>query len=489
DLNEKSLNDERCKSYAAEAGNKRFLREPNTVSLREKKISNVLTTIKQSMCVDFCFLLDCTESMTSHIDAAKDCILQVVDYVERTNPGIKIWFGFCGYRDHCDYRRLQFYYFTNSYQKFRNYISSKVVADGGGDEPEDVLGGLNPNELESNERPLSGWRPTWTNCRKRAGQDITNNTEEMLCVFRGIIGEFPVYDLSNTDGTLIAKLIQATCSAITTSVAQTSILDKGAEGAYLLRRKERELNKNEPDWHEHSIQTGTIAWFRPPESLANIKERKCFKNSNLSFEKISFKVAPQPFAIGAERYAYFALDVTDTLTNKIVIKEYIHPGVKANYIEQYLEAVEVATITHFLSTQFNLVATRVGVNRKVKFLKVNLLHHNTNGSDMQYNTVESSLDKTKFKRFNVNSGVITEFHSTLEAFAHFTYEYTEGYLVIYDLQGVECPDYFLLTDPAIHCTDTLRFGKTNLGKRGIEKCFLANHKCNTVCQKLGLIKL
>ncbi|CAG8653695.1 6418_t:CDS:1, partial [Dentiscutata heterogama] len=60
------------------------------------------------------------------------------------------------------------------------------------------------------------------------------------------------------------------------------------------------------------------------------------------------------------------------------------------------------------------------------------------------------------------------------------------YLVVYDLQGVDLVNEFLLTDPAIHCVDLLRFGITNLGKSGIQRCFLANHKCNDICKKLKL---
>ncbi|CAG8786531.1 25950_t:CDS:1, partial [Racocetra persica] len=55
----------------------------------------------------------------------------------------------------------------------------------------------------------------------------------------------------------------------------------------------------------------------------------------------------------------------------------------------------------------------------------------------------------------------------LEAFVHYTYEHTGGYLVVSDLQGIESPDQFLLTDPAIHCIDPLRFGKTNLGRNDV----------------------
>src|SRR3989337_1690316 len=101
----------------------------------------------------------------------------------------------------------------------------------------------------------------------------------------------------------------------------------------------------------------------------------------------------------------------------------------------------------------------------------------------QYYTIEPKLEN--FKRFNTNTGIIVEFIPTLEAFAHFTYEYTEGYLVVCDLQGIELTDEFLLTDPAIHCID-LRFGRTNFGERGINECFLANHRCNDICKKLKL---
>ena len=104
----------------------------------------------------------------------------------------------------------------------------------------------------------------------------------------------------------------------------------------------------------------------------------------------------------------------------------------------------------------------------------------------RYFIVEPKLQNAEYKRFNTNTGVITEFRPTLEAFAHFTYEYTKGYLVVCDLQGIELADEFLLTDPAIHCIDTLRFGRTNFGKEGINQLFLANHRCNDICKKLKL---
>ena len=79
------------------------------------------------------------------------------------------------------------------------------------------------------------------------------------------------------------------------------------------------------------------------------------------------------------------------------------------------------------------------------------------------------------------------------AFSHFTYDVTDGYLLVCDLQGISDvaekgkKEIFLLTDPAIHCAKHLRFGKTNLFSVGIEKIF-RKHECNKYCQALGLKK-
>src|ERR1043165_1491224 len=93
--------------------------------------------------VDRCFVMDCTGTMAAHIDAAKNCIIKVAKYMEEMRPSVKIRVGFCGYRDHCDGAdRLQIFPFTDSCARFENNLSG-ISAMGGGDIPEDVLGGLN----------------------------------------------------------------------------------------------------------------------------------------------------------------------------------------------------------------------------------------------------------------------------------------------------------------------------------------------------------
>jgi hypothetical protein len=98
----------------------------------------------------------------------------------------------------------------------------------------------------------------------------------------------------------------------------------------------------------------------------------------------------------------------------------------------------------------------------------------------------------KWIKYNSNGGFINleEYRATLQAFTHWTYECSDKLLMVTDLQGVLAPNRdghmrFHLCDPAIHCTDVLRFTKTNLGPEGF-KLFFNTHKCNDVCRNLKL---
>ncbi|PKY54536.1 kinase-like protein [Rhizophagus irregularis] len=314
---------------------------------------------------------------------------------------------------------------------------------------------------------------------------ITSHTDTMLQIFHNIIGEFPVFDLVGGDPIkLIEKFIKATSSSITYAVSLTSTIGSSSKDIYTLQRKKLDMNPNEPNWNILPLQEGVVMWYHILNTLEELKDPNYFNKSNLFSKSFSFKIASQPFSAGVEKYAYFALDMP---TKKMVMKEYLHVG-QGDLFEKYLEAIEISTIASFLSTEFNLIAKRKNIS-KVNFLNVKLLRCGTIDFCTRYYTIEPRLQNTEYKRFNTNTGVITELRPTLEAFVHFTYEYTKGYLVVCDLQGIEHNDEFLLTDPAIHCIDPLRFGRTNFGKEGIKQLFLANHRCNDICKKLKLNRI
>ncbi|CAG8466429.1 4549_t:CDS:2 [Diversispora eburnea] len=451
--------------------------EEQVIRKRERAILKTLANIECSMDVDLCYVLDCTGSMAKHIAAAKDCILQVTEYIKSTNPSIKIKVGFCGYRDHCDNSRLQIFDFTNSYEEFRTNLAS-VPANGGGDGPEDVLGGLYAaiNQMSWNDGtkilfhigdyPPHGKRFT-TMQDEYPGGDPNGLTAEntMIEVFRSIIGEFLIFELVGGDPIeLINKFVAATTSSITTSVSLTSTIGTRRN----LSQRIIEINKDIPDWDTLTDRKGVTLCYYIPQDVDELKDETFYEKKNLLSKSYHFKIAEQPFAAGVEKYAYYAISTKYNPPRRMVMKGYLRDGTE-NLFEKYLESAEISALTSYFSIKFNMEARGKGIS-SVNFLRVNLVRATFDGRTRYYIT-EPELQGAEFQRFNVNSGVIVKFRPVLEAFVHYTYEHTDGYLVVSDLQGIESSDRFLLTDPVIHCINPLRFGKTNLGRNGINKFF------------------
>ena len=86
-------------------------------------------------------LCDCTSSMWSWIDRAKKTLQDIISNVVSSTEGLEVRVSFVGYRDHCDTQRFSIQPFTNDIAQVKNFIAN-VSASGGGDLPEDVVGGL-----------------------------------------------------------------------------------------------------------------------------------------------------------------------------------------------------------------------------------------------------------------------------------------------------------------------------------------------------------
>lgn len=86
-----------------------------------------------------------------------------------------------------------------------------------------------------------------------------------------------------------------------------------------------------------------------------------------------------------------------------------------------------------------------------------------------------------FKTFVTNQGQATcDESQLLDSFAHFTYQASDGQLVVCNLKGVENEGKFELTNPVIHSCDGL-YGDSD--KRGIGiQDFFQNHICTPLCQ-------
>ena len=92
--------------------------------------------------LDLGLLLDCTSSMSSWIERAKTTLKDIISNVISSCDGdLDVQICFVGYRDHCDSERFAIKNFSSDVDDVKKFISG-VRAIGGGDFPEDVVGGL-----------------------------------------------------------------------------------------------------------------------------------------------------------------------------------------------------------------------------------------------------------------------------------------------------------------------------------------------------------
>ncbi|KAF1813615.1 hypothetical protein P152DRAFT_394135 [Eremomyces bilateralis CBS 781.70] len=101
------------------------------------------TGLFKSVCsTDLLFLLDTTGSMWDYINAAKDQVRSIVKDIGESFLGeAEVRVAVVGYKDHGDKPNIQFLDFTPSVDEVHRFLNT-LQATGGGDAPEDVLGGL-----------------------------------------------------------------------------------------------------------------------------------------------------------------------------------------------------------------------------------------------------------------------------------------------------------------------------------------------------------
>lgn len=147
ELEEMDLREEPAAPNIVEVGKKLEKEQEEINKGTEAKLNEIkkdaTDTINQSR-LDLLFIMDITNSMDNYLNQAKSGILDMIKKIQEQCPGIEINLGFIGYKDFNDldfgeeYINLEF---TTDYEKIKSNIEF-VKADGGGDTPEDLCGGL-----------------------------------------------------------------------------------------------------------------------------------------------------------------------------------------------------------------------------------------------------------------------------------------------------------------------------------------------------------
>ncbi len=444
--------------------------------------------------------------------------------------------------------------FTKSIPKFKAFVAS-VIAKGGGDFPEDVLGGLNKaiflawpqhsgtriifhlgdapphgkkkfhgqhrDDFEFGHPRDPSLQQLFREMRRKEliyffGR-INGECDKMISVFEKYYGQ----KIDMLDSTKVSNICKSVSESVMKSISVTyRAADVNPNCNPTFKDKEMRpftLEDGEPEWTRLPRQDGTILSLGMPESINDITS---FAKLEDKIKKCRLQIAPNPFSKGSIRLAYYGKlfypsskdegSACKEIVDDVVFKEIISlPKVEDLDRQRYMTDLEVQTIAAKLAFDFNgkLSRTLQNPNITLKFLmtkvvrifKTDATTKNQQARFLAYEQRFRGASPTMTKYTNNIDFVLDP--ATLDdngrkrlelavAFSHFTYDITEGYLLVCDLQGVSYVDAkgketLLLTDPAIHCTKHLRFGKTNLTFVGIDR-FFKKHMCNKYCQALGL---
>jgi hypothetical protein len=208
--------------------------------------------------------------------------------------------------------------------------------------------------------------------------------------------------------------------------------------------------------------------------------------------------APVPFAEGEVRIAFHAhlartvqdLKAYDAASASsrsedkrfssmtTVLKTLKHHGPGLNGRDQYLTQMEMSTIAGYLAELYNRARRKDWA--PIHVLQVLVVEEVSAQNEKAGNRrfcAESPLPASPgcsaFTKYSNNTGYWRAecLDESLLRFAEFTYEVTNHYMMVTDLQGVRGRNgHYYLTDPVILCRDLRRFGNTNLGQEFMAKC-------------------
>ena len=398
-----------------------------TMELFERKQEMLRQMLEKNKNVDVVFLLDCTGSMAGYIEEAKNQIKKIVEQIlEMYENNVRV--AFIGYRDHCDGpMRIETFQFSEDTDMFVAFLGG-VRATGGGDAPEDVLGGLEAAVnlawssaskviFHVGDSPQHGPRfhDLGAGGDNHYGADprglvpedlfrkmkqigvryvfgkVNSTTDKMFTEFQKIGGKEMVREvdmkspnLLNTQAvTSITATIEGTLSATVDMVRSM----RNVRGGTLLPAlsevsscggktlKDFNISETEPDDLEesHLEPQKNVHWLTCTinilDNVRNIKEHIGSINHNWSNKMV--KKARHPFAEGAQRISYHGMRMNyaeGEEDEKIVLKEFKHTGSGRDRRSDYVEIMETQCVAAFMASEFNKVAPPG--SKRITFLHV-----------------------------------------------------------------------------------------------------------------------
>ncbi|KAL6055637.1 VWFA domain-containing protein [Balamuthia mandrillaris] len=501
------------------------------IERRKEEIRQTIKFIQLSSRVEICFLVDCTGSMGSWIDAVKDSIQQMAFDLQSEHPQNSFFWSFVRYTDYDQpaSTRTSYLPFTNQLSTFKSFVGG-IVANGGGDGPEDVMGGLqvmldlpwtqqatkvlihiadapcHGKQYHSLADDYPGGDPAGIDhdviMMKVSGLGIRYffgfihacHTDKMISIFSDSLARYQGARIEQFNAREPAHIALEVVSSVSKSVTIEKSASKmpsstDAESSF----REYTISRAEPSWSNADSFEARVTQicFKLPELndiLPGEKGGVC--NFSLSERRTTqtIRLCKNPFAEGGSRLAYRAF--IPAHKKEVVVKMSKKLGARSNCKRKYLLDMEAQTVAALFALEFNKVKPPSAPT--LKYIVAKVIHFQ-NTSRPIYASLEVFLKgDVDFEKFNNNFDWVSgaPYAEPLQAFSHWTWEASNHSMMATDLQGYigDGGKKVTLTDPAIHSTNILKFGNTNLGLKGING-FFQKHVCGKTCVAMGLDRL
>lgn len=485
------------------------------------EISQSMDRAKEAKTLDAAFVVDCTNSMRSKLEQAKDKIMSIRrEICKKLGAGGSVRFAVVAYRDYEDSSKIQVLSFTEDVERVGHFLSNLGASGSAKDICEDVIGGLQAAvDLKWSARtrilyllcdaPAHGvrfydcdaarawdlarkpgkaawdlhpqdpkqWQPTnkviSETIAKRisfVGLKYSETCDRMFKLFQGLRDsdnasrgqglETIVLSPANTAEDFVKCILQTTSQTLRSSLTrlQETQGPRGRE-ALILEEVSGVLWESWQRWPRHQVLVTAVTVLG-----LNVKPRR-----NTTFQDLHIRA--QPFASGGMRWAFPAVSDAGVRMVVKVHKAEEHKGREAAFAD-----VETQAYAKLFAKDFSQLLPSM----PLQFLDSWLLEL-PNWDVARHATVEPFIPGP-YEKYTNNSGYTSPGAQLAEAFSHFTWQHSGGCMQVTDLQGFGMQ---ILTDPQIHSTCKDFFSRGNLGKRGMDDFFLG-HCCNELCHRLGL---
>jgi len=213
-----------------------------------------------------------------------------------------------------------------------------------------------------------------------------------------------------------------------------------------------------------------------------------WKNPDISQTQVDTKVqiSKFPFSQGALRFAFYMKDLGVSGDHQKTVAKFPKKITKKYTVETMRKEIEAVLMCQLITNEFNdRLVNNANEGLLMSFVQPYVYEVVGGNSKWKLFSAETYL-KGDYQKYNNNAGweknSVSPKVLIAQALSHFSWQFTKGYMMITDLQGVGS----FLTDPQIHCLDRGRFGGGDLGYVGMLR-FFATHKCNKYCNELSLV--